>query len=152
MNKITLNGIIKNISLSHNADSVQYDKANLITKREDGKEDVVIIKFKDALPHPIENEQVLFTGNLRTYTSKSDNGKNNVELYVYTQFAPVELVDEDGNELYLKSNNYVELSGNICKKGELRKTRTGLSVIDFILANNIDSYGNKIGSYIPCVA
>ena len=81
-----------------------------------------------------------------------ENGINHVHPYVFTYFDAPELVLEDGTELYLRSNNYVQLDGNICKKGELRKTKTGLDVLDFTIANNIKNGTSTFNIYMPVVA
>ena len=46
MNTIILSGIIKNIQFSHKIDDIEYYKANLLVTRENGKEDLINLKFK----------------------------------------------------------------------------------------------------------
>lgn len=152
MNKITIQGIIKDIEFSHYINDIEYYKANVIVKRENDKEDIIPIKFKRFCNTYKDGEEVLFTGNVRTFSTHHEDGKNHVIPYVFTYFDKVELKDEDGNELHLKSRNLVQLDGNICKKGELRKTKTGLDVIDFIIANNIKNNNSTFNTYLPVVA
>ena len=45
-NEIRLKGIICNIQPSHTIGEIQYDKADLIVKRIDGREDVLDLRFK----------------------------------------------------------------------------------------------------------
>jgi single-stranded DNA-binding protein len=52
-----------------------------------------------------------------------------------------------------ESQNDAVLSGKICKKDTLRKSSSGKHYIHYIVANNIVTEdGQKINSYIPCVA
>lgn len=139
MNEINLKGIIKNIEYSHNINDIEFYKANLLVKREDGKEDIVNIKFKRFSNPYKENEEISLTGNLRTF-SRKEEGKSKVDLFVFTYFdKPEELI----------SNNIVKLRGNICKKNEIRKTRDGKDVINVILANNIKLDNYTLNCYIP---
>ena len=152
MNKITIQGIIKDIEFSHYINDIEYYKANVVVKRENDKEDIIPIKFKRFCNTYKDGEEVLFTGNVRTFSTHHEDGKNHVIPYVFTYFDKVELKDEEGNDLELKSRNFVQLDGNICKKGELRKTKTGLDVIDFIIANNIKNKNSTFNTYLPVVA
>lgn len=152
MNKITIQGIIKDIEFSHYINDIEYYKANVVVKRENDKEDIIPIKFKRFCNTYKDGEEVLFTGNVRTFSTHHEDGKNHVIPYVFTYFDKVELKDEEGNDLYLKSRNFVQLDGNICKKSELRKTKTGLDVIDFIIANNIKNKNSTFNTYLPVVA
>ena len=46
MNEIILSGTIKNIQHSHSIGDVEFDKAQLICTRDNGREDVINLKFK----------------------------------------------------------------------------------------------------------
>lgn len=138
MNKIQLKGILKNIQPSHNIGEIEYYKANLLVTKENGKEDLLNIKFKRFSNKYNENDLVTLIGNIRTYNQKI-NGKNKVEVYVFTYF------DQPEDESII---NEVELKGTLCKSNGLRKTRVGKDVIDFIVLSNV----NNLYSYIPCVA
>lgn len=149
MNNINLKGIITNIESSHTIQGIEFNRANLIVKRNDGKEDVLNIRFK-KFSNPYEDDQeVTLRGNLRSYSTKLGNGHNKVELYVFTYFDQPEL-DENDQEYV----NHLELDGRICKIEELRTTKTGKHNIHLIVANNlIVSEGQKkLNSYIPCIA
>jgi hypothetical protein len=149
MNTIKLKGIIRSIDDSHNIQDIEFGRATLITKRDNGKEDALNLRFK-KYSNPYSNDQeVTLSGNLRSYSSKSDDGKNKVELYVFTYFDHPELNENDQED-----TNYLEMDGRICKIEPLRKTQDGKTNIHLILANNlIVSDGKKrLNSYIPCIA
>lgn len=143
MNKIILKGIIKDIQFSHYISDTEYYKANIICKNND-KEDIIPIKFKRFCNKYTEGQEIFIVGNIRTYSIKGEDGKNHVSPYVFTYL--------DNPDENLDKVNFISLDGNICKKGELRKTKTGLDVLDFILANNIKSNGQVFNTYIPVVA
>ena len=141
MNKIKLHGTIKNIQYSHNIDDIEYYKANLLVTRNNGKEDLLNLKFKRfSLPYK-ENDEIDLTGNIRTYSQKLKD-KNKVDVYIFTYF---DLPEEP-------EINYCEIDGRICNKNELRKTKDGKDVLDFILANNVTNDTQSLNCYIPCVA
>ncbi len=140
MNKIKLTGIIKNIQYSHNIKDIEYNKANLIIKR-DNKEDIITLKFKKFSNPYNENDLISIEGNIRTF-STSLNGKNTVEVYVFTYF---DSIDAD-------IINECLVQGRICKKSAIRTTKNGKHIIDFIIANNIEADGKLLNIYIPCVA
>ena len=146
INDVILKGIIKDIQPSHVIDGVSFDKAKLICKRENGKEDVINLRFKSFSNPYKDNDEVCIKGNLRSYSYKVENDKNKVVIYVFTYF------DEPEEEI--TETNKVVITGRICKINELRTTRDGKHNIHFILANNIISTnGNKrLNSYIPCIA
>ena len=141
MNKIILKGLIRNIEYSHNIQDIEFCKAELITQEDNGKENVINLKFKRFSNPYQEGDEVALVGNLRTYSQKLEN-KNKVEVYVFTYF---DLPEED-------KINFISLDGRICKKGDLRKTQSGKDVIDFIIANNLKSETQSLNCYIPCVA
>lgn len=146
INDVVLKGIIKDIQSSHVIDGVSFDKAKLICKRENGKEDVINLRFKSFSNPYKDNDEVCIKGNLRSYSYKVENDKNKVVIYVFTYF------DEPEEEI--TETNKVVIDGRICKINELRTTRDGKHNIHYILANNIISTdGNKrLNSYIPCIA
>lgn len=148
-NKIKLKGIITNIEPSHVIQDIEFNKANLIVPREDGKEDIINLRFKKFSNPYVENSEVSLTGNVRSYSSRLENGKNHVELYVFTYFDIPELNDDDQEDI----NDFI-VDGRICKIEELRQTKTGKNNIHFILANNliVSDGSKKLNSYIPCIA
>ena len=149
MNVVNLKGIIKNIEPSHSIQGIDFGKADLLVKRGDGKEDILNVRFKKFSNVYSNDQEVTFSGNVRSYSQQLDNGKNKVELYVFTYFDQPEL-DENDSEYV----NYVELDGRICKIEDLRTTKSGKHNIHFILANNIISKerNQKLNNYIPMTA
>ena len=142
MNKIILKGFLRNIQYSHNIQDIEFCKAELITKQENGKENLINIKFKRFSNPYKDGDEVALVGNIRTYSQKLKD-KNKVEVYVFTYFDEPEETDE---------LNKAYLDGRICKKGELRKTQAGKDVIDFIIANNLKTDNQSLNCYVPCVA
>ena len=149
MNVVNLKGIIKNIEPSHSIQGIDFGKADLLVKRDDGKEDILNVRFKKFSNVYSNDQEVTFSGNVRSYSSKLENEKNKVELHLFTYFDQPEL-DENDSEYV----NYVELDGRICKIEDLRTTKSGKHNIHFILANNIiiENSNKKLNSYIPCIA
>lgn len=139
MNKIELQGIIKNIESSHKIGDVEYYKANLLVTKENKKEDLLNLKFKRFSCNYKENDKISLVGNVRTFSQKKEDGTNKVEVYVFTYFD----LPEDESIV-----NEADIEGIICKSNGLRKTRNGKDVLDFILVNSM----NNLNSYIPCVA
>ena len=146
MNDITLRGIIKNIENSHSIDGIAFDKALLIVKREDGKEDILNLRFKSFTNRYLENDYVELKGNIRSYSYKLDEEHNKVLIYVFTYFDKPEELDGPTNTAIV--------DGRICKMNDIRLTRNGRHNIHFILANNLisNSGTKRLNSYIPCIA
>lgn len=149
MNTVRLKGILTNIEDSHTIQGIEFNRANLIVHRDDGKEDSINLRFKKFSNPYSDNQEVSLSGNVRSYSSKLDNGKNKVELYVFTYFDHPEL-----NELDQEETNRLDIDGRICKIEPLKTTRNGRKNVHMILANNlIVSEGTKkLNSYIPCIA
>ena len=149
MNNIRLKGVLKDIQDSHTINGIEFSKAHLVVARDSGGEDTLNIRFK-KFSNPYSEDQVItFSGNIRSYSSRLESGKNKVELYVFTYFDQPDL-DENDQEYV----NFLELDGRICKIDELRTTKTGKHNIHFILANNliVSEGSKKLNSYIPCIA
>jgi primosomal replication protein N len=144
MNFIYLKGIIKNIKYSHTIEDTVFNRADLIVKRDDGREDLIILKFKEFTLSAKEDCEIELIGNVRSFSQQME-GKNRVEIYVFSYF---DRIEED-----YENDNVVILEGKICKKDTIRKTSNGKHYIHYIVANNIITEDNqKINSYIPCVA
>lgn len=143
MNSIVLKGLLRNIQPSHTIGDIEYEQADLIVSRKGGKEDVVSLKFKKFCNKYSEGDLVELRGNLRSYSKKLEDGKNKVNLYVFTYFDIPETED----------TNRVELDGRICKIDEIRTTKDGKNNIHLILANNliIEDTNQKLNSYVPCI-
>lgn len=149
MNEIKVRGYLRDIQPSHNVGDIEYDKANLIVPG-DGREDIINIKFKRFSNTHKEDDLITISGNVRSYSKALGNGKNAVQIYVFTYFDFPQGVDE-GEDAVL---NEVHIDGRICKMEELRPLSNGKSNIHFILANNlvINDTNQKLNSYIPCIA
>jgi hypothetical protein len=145
LNTVKLYGTIKNIHHSHSVNGVDYDKAILLCKREDDKEDIINLTFKNSCNKHKEGSKIELLGNLRSFTRNID-GRNKVDIFVSTYFdLPLD------NEIIINS---VEIDGRICKLNDVRKINNTKRNIHFILANNIISVDSnrKFNSYIPCIA
>ncbi len=147
-NRIKLKGILTSIEPSHVIQGIEFNKANLIVPREDGKEDVLNLRFKRFSNPYVENQEISLTGNVRSYSTKLENGKNHVELYVFTYFDIPELNENDQEDI-----NKLVFDGRVCKIEELRQTRSGRNNIHLIVANNliVSEGSKKLNSYIPCI-
>lgn len=148
MNKITLKGIIRDIEYSHTINDVEYNQANLICSRADGKEDIISLKFKKFSNKYREGDKAELLGNIRSYSQKISDTKNKVSLYVFTYFDTPSTNDE-----FEDFTNKVELDGRICKIDDLRTTSAGKENIHLVIANNIISNDGKqkLNNYIPSV-
>lgn len=147
MNSIILSGVLKDIQHSHEIDGINFDKARLITKRENGHEDVINLRFKSFSNRYKENDEITLLGNVRSYSYRVSEDKNKVLIYVFTYF------DEPQVET-IQSNNSVEIDGRICNINELRTNKNGKHNVHFIVANNLVSAdkSKRLNSYIPCIA
>ena len=149
MNEIKLKGFLRNIEYSHSINTTDYYKADLIVPRNDGKEDVLNLRFKQ-FANPYENNQEIeLKGNLRSFSQLGEDGKNKVTIYVFTYFDIPEVDSNDSDVI-----NEFELDGRICKIDDLRITKNGKESVHFILANNIISKerNQKLNNYIPMTA
>ena len=148
MNNIILRGVIRDIAFSHTINGVQYNKANLIVARGDGKEDVISLKFKAETNPYHEDELITISGNVRSYSHKEANGHNKVDIYVFTYFDKIE-VDDDSPYI-----NKVYIDGKICKLSEIQDNGFSKKRIHYIIANNIESASKKVvlNAYLPCIS
>lgn len=145
MNKINLRGLIRNIRPSHKIKDIEYDQADLISTRSNGRDDIITIKFKRFSNKYKEGDLIELSGNIRSYSQKLNTGRNKVNLYVFTYF---DLPQDD------EVANHFDIDGRICKIEDIRFTRDGKKNIHFILANNLilDESNQKLNSYLPCIA
>lgn len=143
MNKVILKGLIRDIQPSHTIGDIEYSKANIVTKRRDGKEDIHDVRFKKFSCPYSDGDEVEIIANARSYSTKQGD-KNKVELYFFTYFDRA--IDD--------YTNHFEIDGRICKISPLYTNDAGKHSIHFILANNviIEHKNQKINSYLPCVA
>ena len=152
-NLVILKGQLRNIKFSHKVGDIVYNTADLIVDRGNNKEDVITLIYKELTNKYKEGDIIHIKGNLRSKSITDGSGKSNIKLYVFTYF------DEYDPELeiqdYPSANGYMNqaiIEGRVCKLNDLRKTKRGVDMLHFILANNIQSAsGSKFNSYIPCV-
>jgi len=150
MNEIILAGIIRNIKYSHTIKDVEYWQAEIITTTTDGNKfsDIVPIKFKKFSNMYNEDDFVFIKGNIRSFSRRGENGKNSVQLYVFTYFDM-----PSSNEFTDDNVNRFVITGSVCKTEPNRKTKSGKDNKHFIIANNIASGNNKkINNFLPSVA
>lgn len=141
MNKINLRGYLRDIEHSHNIGDIEYEKANLICPNTSGRDDDIIsLKYKKYSNKYKEGDFIELEGNLRSYSTSKD-GKNTVQIYVFTYFDLPEVI----------SANNTEIDGRICKIEPLRSTQYNKQYLHFTLANNIFTKDKKINNYIPCI-
>ena len=84
MNNIRLKGVLRNIQDSHEINGIEFSRAHLIVPKNGAAEDILNIRFKKFSNPYKEDQQISFSGNVRSYSSRLDTGKNKVELYVFT--------------------------------------------------------------------
>lgn len=150
MNEITLHGIISDIQPSHTVDGIEYDKANIIVQNSNGKDSILSLIFKKFSNTHKENDEVWLTGNVRSY-SHVVNGKNKVDLYVFTYFNEPEQIEISEEDSEIVSNSF-EIDGRICSIKDIRILNNGKKNIQFVLANNIVKEKTKLSNYLPCIA
>lgn len=146
-NEIRLKGIICNIQPSHTIGEIQYDKADLIVKRVDGREDVLDLRFKKFCNPYKDGQEICLKGNIRSFSKQVTEGHNKVEVYVFTYFDIPELNEEDKEDV-----NTFEVIGDICKIDTPHITKNGKRKTHFIVANNITTQSQSLNSYLPCIS
>lgn len=148
MNTIKLKGFLKNIKPSHTINDIVYEKADLVVPRPDGKEDIVNIRFKKFANNYREDQQIELSGNIRSYSTQKEDGKNKVQIYVFTYF------DLPEYDVAKPTMNEFEVDGRVCKIDGIRVTANGRKNIHFIVANNMIVSGGqqKLNAYLPCIA
>ncbi len=144
MNSVKLKGILRDVEHSHTIGDIEYDKADLIVQRENGIEDIISLRFKKFSNTYKDGDTVCLVGNVRSYSKQLLDGKNKVDIYVFTYFDSPEEDDV--------TNSFV-IDGRICKIENVRILPNGKKNIHFIVANNlVTSDGKKLNSYLPCIA
>lgn len=140
MNKIILTGSMRNIQYSHTTNDTEYYKAEFLVKDSDI---ILPLKFKKLSNPFTEGQLINIEGTIRSKSS-SINGKNKVDIYVFTYF------DQPQDDL--EESDIATVDGRICKIDPIRKTKSDKDIIHFILANNITTSSAKINNYVPITA
>ena len=144
MNSVKLKGILRDIEHSHAIGDIEYDKADLIVQRENGVDDIISLRFKKFSNTYKDGDTISLAGNVRSYSKQLKDGKNKVDIYVFTYF--------DSPEEDYVTNSFV-IDGRICKIEGVRILPNGKKNIHFIVANNlVTGDGKKLNSYLPCIA
>lgn len=152
MNEIVLKGVLQDVEYSHNVGDIQYDKANIVVQNSNGKSSILNLRFKKFANLFKEGDEIQIVGNVRSY-SHEVNGKNKVDLYVFTYFNEPEIfMDETTQTIIEPPSNQFKIDGRICSIKELRELNNGKKNIQFILANNIIKDHTKLSNYLPCIA
>lgn len=106
--------------------------------------DVLPITISGSLLKDIDiNSTVTIKGQLRSKDT-IENDKLKVSLYIY-----IKEIENSLNSTNISSNNYIELSGYIVKRPNLRTTPSGKQIADLLIACN---YGKDKTAYIPSIA
>ena len=150
MNDILLKGVLRDIRPSHTTKDIDYDQAHLIVKNSNGEESVIDIVFKHFTNKYKEGDLISIVGNIRTHSQKLEDGKNRIHVYVFTYFDTLPDIEQENSGIFL--GNYYQLSGRICKLGELRKFKSGKCNIQVTIANSLSNVNSSINSYVPCIA
>jgi len=123
MNDIFLKGIIKDIKPSHTIKDIDYDQAHIIVKNSNNDESIIDLIFKHFSNAYKEGDKISLLGNIRTFSQRTEEGKNRIHVYVFTYFDTVpqeELEQHEG-----VGDNYFQIDGHVCKIGELRRFKDG---------------------------
>ena len=150
MNQIRIEeGIIVDIKPSHTLADTQYDQMQVVVKNSNGKESLIILKYKryDNKFYEV-GSRVNCSGTLRSYSEKIGS-KSKVTIYVDTDFSQDDSQFMPDVTLYPSS---VIIDGIICSMEPLRELSSGKCNIHFILANNVQCAQKSYNSYIPCIA
>ena len=127
---------------SHSGRNEEYYIFPLDTERLSGTVDTINVIARKSLLDELEVEEkqrISVVGELRSFNNKSGVGNK----LVITVFAKeICFTDEE-------DNNYVMLTGALCKPANLRKTPMGREICDMMIAAN-RKYGRS--DYLPCIA
>jgi single-stranded DNA-binding protein len=138
-NEVYVSGkVVRDPTYDHTYKDGEFYKFYISVTRFSGVQDVLpVIMLKERI-----NFDEVKAGNILNiqgeYRSFNDNGK--LILFIFAK--RITLCDEDA------MNNFVMLEGYVCKRGDVRTTPKGRSILDVILAVN-RSHNNS--SYIPLV-
>lgn len=144
INCCKLYGILTDVQYSHTIGDIEYNKANLIVKRNNGKEDLINLKFKKFSNPYKEGDHVTLQGNLRTYRNQQDNFSE-LQHYVFTYFDIPEVMDSE-------SDNDITIRGIIQQVQELRKLPNDRELLKFRIRNVMLKDDKQIVSTPYCIA
>lgn len=143
-NYAVLQGIISSAPrYSHKTYGEDFFEVILSVERKSGYCDKIRLMFSDRLLWEENLEigrNIRVEGQIRTYNEEQD-GKSHLNIVVFAK--KIEILDE------ICSENYISLSGFICKPTIRRSSPLGREICDIMLAVN-RMYGKS--DYIPCIA
>ncbi len=140
-NSVLVSGHVRDFKYGFTCGNLKFYKCTLDLKRISGTVDEIPVVIPESKLTPDFNYEGKFVEIKGEYRSVNKNGK--LILHVFSD----ELSVCDFGEW---DNNFIELSGHICRISDLRKTiKTERNIVDFILAVN-RRYGKSC--YIPCIA
>lgn len=155
-NKVVIAGkVCEDYVFDHNVGGEKFYLLKVETVRDSGNIDILPIMVSEWIAEVNENvlgKQVCIKGSVRTYNQK-DGLSVRQRTFVFADEVLIVDMEEpmfevhDG-DLVTYSNNWVMLSGNLCKKSEFRTTPGGRQLVNAIIAVNRDY--NK-SDYIPCL-
>jgi single-strand DNA-binding protein len=129
-------------AFSHSGRNEEYYTFPLEISRLSGTIDTINIVCRKDLLETVEltdDHHIKIIGELRTYNNRSGVG-NKLMITVFAH--EITFTDEP-------DDNYVMLTGTICKPPNLRKTPLGREICDLMVAVN-RRYGRS--DYLPCIA
>lgn len=145
VNKVKLTGVAASgIRFSHELYGEKFHEFDLAVARLSGAEDILPVTASERLlmRFPVRTGETLsIFGQFRSYNKLSD-GKSKLILTVFAQ----EIFPEPHETLH---NNFIELTGYVCKTPIYRTTPFNREICDVLLAVN-RSYGKS--DYIPAIA
>jgi len=128
--------------LSHMGRDGAYYRFPLAVERLSGAVDTLnIVVREDRISEliPEEKPRLRVTGEVRTYNNRTGEGP---KLVITVLAKTLEFTDDE-------PQNYVYLSGTVCKTPNLRKTPMGREICDVLIAVNRHSGRSD---YLPCIA
>lgn len=127
---------------SHSGRDGTYYRFPLSVRRLSGTEDIINIVITEAQAGALEiaeQPRLFVSGEVRSYNNRSGVGPR---LVITVRALELAFTQRD-------FENYVELTGAVCREPTLRRTPMGREISDIMLAVN-RPYGRS--DYIPCIA
>lgn len=134
--------IVSDFTFSHEILGEKFYSSEISITRYSGSLDIIPLIISERLLSTTKyaDKSVIIVGQLRTHNNHTGNGSK-LLIYVF-------VTDMMFNEENLEEDNYINLSGYICKKPTYRKTPLGREISDILIAVN-RTCGKS--DYIPCI-
>lgn len=136
--------VVSDYEFSHEIHGEKFYQTKVKVQRLSGNSDTILVMVSENLVDVNETtlgSMVYVRGQFRSYNDKSGE-KTKLRLFLFA----TEI--EDLGENTVVTENYVRLSGFLCKPPVFRETPGGRCITDILLAVN-RSHGRS--DYIPCV-